>query len=93
LQRKKGTDHGKNFVVDLHEPYRYTLVFDDPAPGRTWTAHAAESIHFVANRGGDTFKSTFTARKARADHRARDLRTDAYGNVTADRTFERHVGC
>jgi hypothetical protein len=86
LQRKKGTDHGKNFVVDLHEPYRYTLVFDDPAPGRTWTAHAAESIHFVANRGGDTFKSTFNGKEGpcrssstRPSHRClrqRDRRSD-----------------
>jgi len=74
-------DNGKNFVFDLHETYRYTLVFDDPALG-TWTAHAAESIHFVNSKEGPVQIVQHVT-----------FRTDADGNVTADRTYERVGGC
>jgi hypothetical protein len=86
-------DNGKNYVFDLHETYRYTLVFDDPALG-TWTAHAAENIHLVANRRGDTFKSTFNSKEGPVQIIQHvTFRTDADGNVSADRTYERVVGC
>jgi hypothetical protein len=86
-------DNGKNFVIDLHETYRYTLVFDDPALS-TWTAHAAESIHVVANRSGETFKSTFNSKEGPVQIVQHvTFRTDADGNVTADRTYEHVVGC
>jgi hypothetical protein len=41
-------DNGKTFLFEIHETYTSTLVFDNPALG-TWTAHAAENIHYVAD--------------------------------------------
>jgi len=86
-------DNGKNFVFDLHETYTYTLVFDDPVLG-TSTAHVAESIHFVANRSGDRFKGPFNSKEGPVQIIQHvTFRTDADGNVTADRTYQRVVGC
>src|SRR4051794_25343757 len=55
-------DNGRTFVFDLHETAKYTLVFDDPSKG-VWTAHQAENVHLVANRGGSVFKQNFNARE------------------------------
>jgi hypothetical protein len=86
-------DNGSSFLFEYTEAVNYTLVFDDPALG-TWTAHNAETIHFVANRSGSIFSQNFNGREGPVqiiEHR--QFHTDADGNVTVDRTFERHVGC
>jgi hypothetical protein len=86
-------DTGTTFKFDYTEAVKYTLVFDDPALG-TWTAHNAETIHFVENRSVSVFSQNFNGREGPIqiiEHR--QFHTDADGNVTVDRTFERHVGC
>jgi hypothetical protein len=71
----------------------YTLVFDDPALG-TWTAHAAENIHGVANRGGEVFMHNFNSREGPIQIiQHQRIQVDADGNVTVDRTFERIGDC
>ena len=86
-------DNGNTFVSDLHESYKYTLVFDDPSLG-TWTAHAAENIHLVANRGGSVFQNTFNSKEGPVQIiQHQTFRTDADGNVTVDRTFEKIGDC
>jgi hypothetical protein len=86
-------DNSTTFLFNYTEAVKYTLVFDDPALS-TWTAHNAETIHFVANRGGTVFHQNFNGREGPVqiiEHQ--QFHTDAHGNVTVDRTFERHVGC
>jgi hypothetical protein len=86
-------DTGTNFLFDYTEAVKYTLVFDDPSLG-TWSAHNAETTHFVANRGGSVFLENFNGREGPVqiiEHV--QFHTDAEGNVTVDRSFERHVGC
>jgi len=86
-------DNGTTFVFDLHETYTYTLVFDDPALG-TWTAHAAENIHFVANPGGTVFQNTFNSKEGPIQIiQHAQFHTDAAGNVRVDRTFEKIGDC
>jgi hypothetical protein len=86
-------DSGKNFVFDLHETVKYTLVFDDPALG-LWTAHAAENVHFVASRNGGVFFHNFNSKEGSIQiiqHEA--ARIDPDGNVTVDRTYEKIGSC
>ena len=86
-------DNGNTFVFDLHESYTYTLVFDDPALG-TWTAHAAENIHDVANRSGEVFMHNFNSKEGPIQIiQHQRIQIDADGNVKVDRTFERIGDC
>jgi hypothetical protein len=86
-------DNGTTFVFDLHESYTYTLVFDDPALG-TWTAHAAENIHYVANRSGEVFMHNFNSKEGPIQIiQHQRIQIDADGNVKVDRTFERIGDC
>jgi hypothetical protein len=86
-------DNGNTFVFDLHETYRYTLVFDDPALG-TWTAHAAENIHGVANRSGEVFMHNFNSKEGPIQIiQHQRIQVDSDGNVRVDRTFERIGDC
>jgi hypothetical protein len=86
-------DNGNTFVFDLHENYTYTFVFDDPALG-TWTAHAAENIHDVANRSGEVFMHNFNSKEGPIQIiQHQQIQVDADGNVTVDRTFERIGDC
>jgi hypothetical protein len=86
-------DNGNAFVLDFHESYTYTLVFDDPALG-TWTAHAAENTHFVVNRSGSIFQDTFNSREGPIQIiQHRQFHTDADGNATVVRTFEKIGDC
>jgi hypothetical protein len=85
-------DNGKTFVFDLHETYTYTLVFDDPALGM-WTAHAAENIHFVANRGGTVFDNFNSKEGPIRILQHQTFHTDADGNVTVDRSVEKIGAC
>jgi hypothetical protein len=86
-------DNGTTFVFDLHESYTYTLVFDDPALG-TWTAHAAENIHYVANRSGEVFMHNFNSKEGPIQIiQHQRIQIDADGNVKIDRTFERIGDC
>ncbi len=86
-------DTGTSFKFVYTEAVKYTLVFDDPALG-IWTAHNAETIHFVAGPGGTVFHHNFNGKEGPVqiiEHQ--QFHTDSDGNVTIDRTFERHVGC
>jgi hypothetical protein len=86
-------DNGNTFVFDVHESYTYTLVFDDPALG-TWTAHAAENIHYVANRSGEVFMHNFNSKEGPIQIiQHQRIQIDADGNVKVDRTFERIGDC
>jgi hypothetical protein len=86
-------DNGNTFVFDLHESYTYTLVFDAPALG-TWTAHAAENIHDVANRSGEVFMHNFNSKEGPIQIiQHQRIQVDADGNVRVDRTFERIGAC
>jgi hypothetical protein len=86
-------DNGNTFVFDLHETYTYTLVFDDPALG-TWTAHAAENIHNVANHSGEVFMHNFNSKEGPIQIiQHQRIQVDADGNVKVDRTFERIGDC
>jgi hypothetical protein len=86
-------DNGTTFVFEIHEVTKYTLVFDDPTLG-TWTAHSAETIHFVANHSGDIFMQNFNSKEGPVQITEHEqLRVDSEGNITTDRTFDRHVGC
>jgi hypothetical protein len=81
------------FVFDFNESYTYTIVFDDPALG-TWTAHASESTHFVANRSGTVFQDIFNSREGSIQIiQHRQFHTDADGNATVVRTFEKIGDC
>jgi hypothetical protein len=93
FSRTQTLDNGNTFSFKIHETYTYSLVFDDPALG-TWTAHAAENIHFTANRSGQVFFDNFNSKEGPVQIiQHQRFRTDADGNVTVDRTFERIVGC
>jgi hypothetical protein len=86
-------DNGKTVLFNFTETVKYTLVFDDPALG-TWSAHSAETIKDVANRGGEVFHDIFNSREGPVqiiEHL--QFHADADGNVRVDRTFERVVGC
>jgi hypothetical protein len=52
------------------------------------------SRHFVANPSGTVFSQNFNGREGPVqiiEHQ--QFHTDADGNLTVVRTFERHVGC
>jgi hypothetical protein len=60
----------------------------------TWAAHAAENIHFVANRGGTVFQSTFNSKEGPIQIiQHQQFHTDAGGNVRVDRRFEKIGDC
>lgn len=64
-----------------------------PALG-TWSAHGAETNHFVANRGGSVFQSTFNSKEGPIQIiQHEQFHTDADGNVRVDRTFENVGSC
>jgi hypothetical protein len=91
--RVHSLDSGKTSLWAYSESFKYTLVFDDPSLG-TWTGHGAETIHFVDNASGTIYHEIFNSKEGPVQI-VEHLRfhTDADGNVTVDRTFERIVGC
>ena len=71
-------------------------------PALTWspclaavaTAHAAENIHDVANRGGEVFMHNFNSKEGPIQIiQHQRIQVDADGNVRVDRTFERIGDC
>jgi hypothetical protein len=75
------------------ESFKYTPVFDHPSLG-TWTGHGAGTDHFVTTPSGTISHEIFNSKEGPVqiiEHL--QLHTDAEGNVTVDRAFERHVGC
>jgi hypothetical protein len=71
----------------------YTLEFDDASLG-TWRGHLAETFRFVSNPGGTVEHIAYNGFEGpvRITEHVQ-FHTDAEGNVTVDRYFERHVGC
>ena len=60
----------------------------------TWAAHAAENIHFVANRGGTVFQNTLNSKEGPIQIiQHQQFHTDAGGNVRVDRRFEKIGDC
>jgi hypothetical protein len=91
--RVHAVDNGTTFQGAFSESFKYTLVFDDPSLG-TWTGHGAETIHFVENASGTISHEIFNSKEGPVlivEHL--QLHTDADGNVTVDREFDRVVGC
>jgi hypothetical protein len=91
--RVHAVDTGTTVQWAYSESFKYTLVFDDPSLG-TWTGHGAETIHFVENASGTIYHEILNSKEGPVQI-VEHLRfhTDADGNVTGDRTFERIVGC
>ena len=86
-------DTGTTFEATYSESFKYSLVFDDPSLG-TWTGHGAETINFVENASGTIFHEIFNSKEGPVlivEHL--QFHTDAEGNVTVDREFDRVVGC
>jgi hypothetical protein len=86
-------ENGSTFQAAFSESFKYSLVFDDPSLG-TWTGHGAETINFVENDSGTIFHEIFNSKEGPVlivEHL--QLHTDADGNVTVDREFDRVVGC
>jgi hypothetical protein len=91
--RFHAVDNGTSFQGAYSESFRYTLAFDDPSLG-TWSGHGAETIHLVENASGTIFHEIFNSKEGPVlivEHL--QLHTDAEGNVTVDREFDRVVGC
>ena len=91
--RVHAVDNGTTFQGAFSESFKYTVVFDDPSLG-SWTGHGAETIHFVENASGTISHEIFNSKEGPVlivEHL--QLHTDADGNVTVDREFDRVVGC
>jgi hypothetical protein len=91
--RFHAVDNGTTLAGTYTETFRYSLVFDDPSLG-TWTGHGTETVQLAENHSGTVFHDIFNSREGPVqiiEHL--QFHTDADGNVTLDRTFERHVGC
>lgn len=85
--------NGNSFQGAYTESFGYMLVFDEPSLG-TWSGHGAETIHLVENASGTIFHEIFNSKEGPVlivEHL--QLHTDADGNVTVDREFDRVVGC
>ena len=86
-------DNGNAFVFDFHETTTYTFVFDDPSLG-TWTAHSVDNTHFVVNRSGSVFQDELNAHEGPIQIiQHRQFHTDADGNATVVRTFDKIGDC
>lgn len=91
--RAHAVENGRTLNGTFSESFKYTLVFDDPSLG-TWTGHGTEIDHFVENASGTIHHEIFNSKEGPVqiiEHF--QLHTDADGNVTVDRTFDRVVGC
>lgn len=91
--RFHAVDNGRTLAGNATETFRYSIVFDDPTLG-AWTGHGTETFHLTENASGTVFHDIVNSREGPVqiiEHV--QLHTDADGNVTVDRTFERHVGC
>ena len=91
--RVHALDNSRTFQAAYSESFKYTLDFDDPSLG-TWTGYGAETLHFVENAGGTNYHDIFNSKEGPVqivDHL--QFHTDADGNVTVDRKFDRVVGC
>jgi hypothetical protein len=91
--RVHAVENRETFQAAYSESFKYSLVFDDPSLG-TWTGHGAETINFVENASGTIFHEIFNSKEGPVlivEHL--QFHTDAEGNVTVDREFDRVVGC